>query len=538
MSSKTFLVAEREYLENLKTKTFWIGIISFPVILSLAILVPMWLEKNKDVRKYAVIDQSEKGWLLRAVEERADSPDLVKVLRLARDAAKDSKQDEKLPPEVRKASDQLKDISDQQIEMAQTFLSMSPSQQSSVIEQARALGMEVPEDQIAKLAEAREELRRWWKQLPPDEAKKLASGLTKSQYRRVTFDDLGSDAQAAQDALNKKLDKGEIFAYFVINQDPLATSEGCKYVSKNLTDDDLRRWFSDLATAEVQSRRIADAKIPREVAKKIQEPLKFEGKKLSAAGVEEKVETKDTIRQWAPVVFVYLLWISVFMTASMLLMNTIEEKSNRVIEVLLSSVSPMQLMAGKIAGIAATGLTVVLSWVVCFFVGIKFFLPLVGQLPQGLDLGVILKDPAFLASFVIYFFLGYLLFAALLVAIGSICNSLKEAQNLQQPVVIILIVPLLAMMPIGKDPNGTLAKVLSYIPLFTPFVMMNRAAGPPTTTEYIVTTVLLIAAIVVAMIGAAKIFRIGILMTGKPPKFKEVWQWLKAPVGAVPVRRE
>jgi ABC-type Na+ efflux pump permease subunit len=226
------------------------------------------------------------------------------------------------------------------------------------------------------------------------------------------------------------------------------------------------------------------------------------------------------------------------MTASMLLMNTIEEKSNRVIEVLLSSVSPMQLMAGKIAGIAATGLTVVLSWVVCFFVGIKFFLPLVGRLPPGFDLTIILKDPAFLASFVIYFFLGYLLFAALLVAIGSICNSLKEAQNLQQPVVIILIVPLLAMMPIGKDPNGTLAKVLSYIPLFTPFVMMNRAAGPPSTTEYVVTTVLLIAAIVVAMIGAAKIFRIGILMTGKPPKFKEVWQWLKAPVGAVPVRRE
>jgi ABC-2 type transport system permease protein len=525
MNSKTYLVAEREYLENLKTKTFWIGIVSFPVILSLAILVPMWLEKNKDVRKYAVIDES--GWLLPAVEERADSPDLAKVFRMIRDAAqKDPKSLEMFPAEIRgDLAAQMKDAKDEDLDRAAAFLTMASSPE----------GSSLPEGLRKQLMEGRESIRQWWKSLPPEQAKKLASGLTKSQYRRVTFDDLGADSQ---EALNKKLDKGDIFAYFVVNQDPLAGSEGCKYVSKNLTDDDLRTWFSGLATAEVRARRIADAKVPEEVAKKIQEPLTFEGKKLSAAGVEEKVETKDQIRQWAPVVFVYLLWISVFMSASMLLMNTIEEKSNRVIEVLLSSVSPMQLMAGKIAGIAATGLTVVLSWVVCFFVGIKFFLPLVGELPKGFDLTIILRDPAFLLSFVIYFFLGYLLFAALLVAIGSICNSLKEAQNLQQPVVIILIVPLLAMMPIGKDPNGTLAKVLSYIPLFTPFVMMNRAAGPPTTTEYIVTTVLLIAAIVVAMIGAAKIFRIGVLMTGKPPKLKEVWQWLKAPVGAVPVRRE
>ena len=99
-----------------------------------------------------------------------------------------------------------------------------------------------------------------------------------------------------------------------------------------------------------------------------------------------------------------------------------------------------------------------------------------------------------------------------------------------------LIVPLIVMIPIGKDPNGTLAKVMSYIPLFTPFTMMNRAAAPPTLVEYVTTSILLLVSVGVAMWAAAKVFRIGVLLTGKPPKIREIFRWIKAPVGAVPDR--
>ena len=90
--------------------------------------------------------------------------------------------------------------------------------------------------------------------------------------------------------------------------------------------------------------------------------------------------------------------------------------------------------------------------------------------------------------------------------------------------------PILLMVPIGRDPNGTLAQVLSYIPPLTPFVMMNRAAAPPSTFEYLSTTILLIISIILALWVAAKIFRIGILLTGKPPGAMEILRWLKAPV--------
>src|SRR5690606_2270674 len=120
------------------------------------------------------------------------------------------------------------------------------------------------------------------------------------------------------------------------------------YVSSNLTDTDLREWFGGLATAEVQSRRLESARLDPAVVSWIQTPVRFDSQRVTTTGDVAEVGAQDTLRQWAPVLFVYLLWISVFMSAQMLLTNTIEEKSNRLMEVLLSSISPRQLMAGKI----------------------------------------------------------------------------------------------------------------------------------------------------------------------------------------------
>jgi ABC-type Na+ efflux pump permease subunit len=162
------------------------------------------------------------------------------------------------------------------------------------------------------------------------------------------------------------------------------------------------------------------------------------------------------------------------------------------------------------------------------------FMPGIAGINVDLDLLVLIKDPTYLASFVIYFLLGYLLYAAVLAGLGSLCNSVKEAQNFMTPVMMLMIVPILAMVPVGKDPNGKLAVVLTYIPPFTPFAMMNRAAGPPATWEYVATTLILLVSIAVAFWGAAKVFRVGILMTGKPPKLSEILRFLRAPVGTIP----
>lgn len=425
---KGFLVAQREFMENVRTKSFWFGILVFPVLISLFIVAPRLFEKTRGTRQYAIIDRS--GWLLPAIAPGLDRAD-------------------------------------------------------------RYVRVEAPRNPTSVETE-----------------------------------------------LNGMITRGELFAYFVFQADPVESNDVSRYVSNNLTDSDLQRFVTSLVGEEVQRRRAEREAVDADVVKWIQEPVSVEHRRVSKTGELVIVQPQDRLRQWAPVVFVYLLWISVFTISQMLLTNTVEEKSNRIIEVLLSSLSPLQLMGGKIAGIAATGLTIVSSWIVVFMIATRV-LPNFLEMPSWVNLTDLINDPVYLGAFALYFLLGYLLYAAILVAIGAVCNTLKEAQNLMGPITILLILPLLTMTPIGRDPNGMLAKVLSFVPVFTPFVMMNRAAGPPALWEYVATSVVLVASIGAAMWAAAKVFRVGVLLTGKPPGLGEILRWMRAPVGRVePASRE
>lgn len=517
--NKVLLVAQRELLENVKTKGFWIGILVFPLMFALFIVVPTFLERAKSARQFAVIDES--GWLLQEIERRVITADLTVALQVAAQHHEAATDLDDLPSVLQELAPAIARVD--MVERSRVAAAVvAPSNEQGV---APSSWSPAAADILAK----REALLTWWRDLEPAQA---PSQISKSQYVRRDVETAGPDAQQH---LNGLIGAGELFAYFVIGPDPVNGNAGFKYVSRNLTDDELRDWFSDMASEAIRTKRLAQEEIDPGVARWIQEPARFEVRKVSEAGEETEVGMRDMLRQWSPVAFVYLLWISVFSISQMLLTNTVEEKSNRTIEVLLSSVSPLQLMSGKIAGIAATGLTVVGSWILFFVAGTKI-VPLFLDAPPTVDLSVLATDPVLLGSFIAYFLLGFLLYAAILVGIGSVVNTIKEAQNLTMPVTLLLFVPLLAMIPIGRDPNGLLAKVLSYVPPFTPFVMMNRAAAPPTLVEYVVTTVLLVVSIAVAMWAAAKVFRIGILLTGKPPKPSEILRWIRAPVGVVPNR--
>jgi ABC-type Na+ efflux pump permease subunit len=138
-----------------------------------------------------------------------------------------------------------------------------------------------------------------------------------------------------------------------------------------------------------------------------------------------------------------------------------------------------------------------------------------------------LQSSNLILMFSVYFLLGYLMYAALILALGSVCNTLKEAQSYMGVITMMMMVPLLTMTFIPKDPNGILARVLSWIPIYTPFIMMNRAMADPPLFDLIGTLVLLIIATVGALWMAAKVFRIGILRTGQPPKLVEMLRWLR-----------
>ncbi|MCA8969378.1 MAG: ABC transporter permease [Planctomycetes bacterium] len=620
MVNKTYMVARREFLENVRTKTFWIGILMFPVIWAVVLTVPSLLSKAKSVRKYAIVDKSESGWFTQDFERLTRMPDIVKLLNAWDDESRrdqlpselgggffqflralpEEKLREDLPQLQRfseidpKLLDRIPTLDEEKWSEAKAMFiaafsgdnaelnkdikpvrNLLPGQLVDVRaspEATRGLmswmrpSLEKAEDVrtfvIANFEAMKREfgaLREWWWRLATskDENERKLAQEFKASKEAGRFERVESTSEGD---LRSRVDKGNLFALFIVPEDPVGlrpksektstespedkerSSPKFTYVTtqEHLADQELRDWFQDKATKVVRDRRIAKLRVNESDADWLGSEIRFDEKQMKG-GEEAEVSKGDVVGQFAPVVFVYLLWISVFTIANLLLTNTIEEKSNRLIEVLLSSVSPLQLMMGKILGLAGTGLTMVASWAFFAILGIKLA-PLLGDnfaaTVGNWGLEQIITNPRYLASFLIYFVFGYLLYAALLVGIGSVCNSLKEAQNLMQPVVLMLIVPLLAMIPIAQEPNGTLAKVMSYIPPFTPFVMMNRAGGPPSLVEYGLTTLLLIATVGVAILFAAKIFRIGVLMTGKPPKIREILSWLKAPVGSVYVREE
>ncbi|PIE23076.1 MAG: hypothetical protein CSA62_09330 [Planctomycetota bacterium] len=540
--SKTWKVAQREYAENVRTKSFLIGIFLLPVLLTLSIPLLIWLEGKVDVRKYAVEDRS--GWLLQAIDARTRFPDLLQMYQ-------DHQRGVVVPESVRQTSlwtalekvpsDPLREqlvegmrriygMSEEQL--AEKFKMAAKLLPGSVVEQLEQGGKQ-------QLAEMRRDVTQIFTALAAmkdsERVKAWTAASRNDRFRRI-------EVAGGVEEMQRMLDQGQLFAFFVINEDPVTDDEGCQYFSENFTDTGLQRWFEGLATELVRERRIKKVGIDKKAAGWIAERVQFTEKQRDAeTGESLSVAGADKLRQWAPAGFVYALWIAIFSIAQMLLTNTIEEKSNRIIEVLLSSVSPLQLMTGKILGIALTGLTMVGAWVSFLILGAlggPLINPKVGEIIHELGVVDIVMDPLYLGSFLVYFLLGYLFFASLLVGIGSVCNTLKESQNLMMPVMLVLMVPLLLMVPIARDPNGMVAQVMSFIPPLTPFVMMNRVGGPPELWEYAVTLLILLVSIFMAFRGAAKVFRIGILLTGKRPGFVEVLRWMFAPSGVVPKQED
>jgi ABC-2 type transport system permease protein len=512
---KALLVAQREVKETLKTKGFWIGVLLFPLIFTLMTVGPTYLERKKSVRTYVVRDSS--GWLAREVEREGAVLDTRRLLLEAQKRQLQQKDVDRLPAGLR--------------ELAPIVAKLPPSQLDST---ARALGLNdskpltalSPENQAGVVA-AMPAYRAWWDTASARTVRSVSGSTARARYEKVNA--TGDDV--------KRVANGSLFAIIDVGKDPVASNAGFAMISRNLTDDALKDWFEEVSSSIVRKRRLEQEKISARTAAWLNAPTSFQARTINDKGEESAVGARDRIRQAAPMAFVYILWIAIFSISQGIMLSIIEEKSTRISEVLLSSVSPVQLMAGKILGVAGTGLLTIGTWVASAFFAIKYLPRLMGATTTT-DFSVIVTDPVYMVSFVVYFLLGYLLYAAILMSIGSVVNTIQEAQALMMPVMMSMMLPLLAMVPIGRDPNGTFAKVMSFIPPFTPFVMMNRAAGPPALWEYVVTTILLILAVIGALWASAKIFRIGILMTGKPPKMSEIYQWVRTPVGVTPGRAE
>jgi ABC-type Na+ efflux pump permease subunit len=219
-----------------------------------------------------------------------------------------------------------------------------------------------------------------------------------------------------------------------------------------------------------------------------------------------------------PIAFMTLLMLSVMGSGQGLLTTTIEEKSSRVMEVLLSAVSPMQLMAGKLLGHMGISLLAMSIYILLGLLTLTSF-SLFGLL-----------EPMLILYLFIFFVIAFFTIGSLMMAAGAAVNDMREAQSLMTPLMLIMILPWFLMFPISRDPNSTLAIVASFAPPLNSFGMLLRMAStqPPPLWQVWASIAIGILGVVGATWVAAKIFRIGLLMFGKPPDFKTLVRWVRA----------
>lgn len=221
-----------------------------------------------------------------------------------------------------------------------------------------------------------------------------------------------------------------------------------------------------------------------------------------------------------PFIFLMLIFFGIMTSSQGLLNSIIEEKNDRVIEVLLAAVSPLEMMAGKILGQSAIGLTLVALYAVGGAVAASF---------SGFGSVLSTIGPDKIAVLVLNMLLGFLLFNSMFAAVGSSVNSIKEAQNFITPLMLVIVVPMMFWTAIVQQPHGTLAVVTSLLPPISPLVMIMRVAALPAVPWLQVILSLLILTVAVAAVvwAAARIFRVGILMYGKAPSLAEIFRWVR-----------
>lgn len=221
-------------------------------------------------------------------------------------------------------------------------------------------------------------------------------------------------------------------------------------------------------------------------------------------------------------IFIMLLYMTILLWGVAVQRSIIEEKNSRVVEVLLSSLRPFDLMAGKIVGVGAAGLTQYAIWGI-FSIGLTSYAMSTGQFAQYVSFGW-----STIAFFILFYLLGFLFYSTLFAGIGAVCNTDQEAQQLQTPVVMCLAFTIVIPMAVMQNPDGTFATVCSMIPFFAPILMFMRInILMPPVWQIVLSVAILIASIFVAGVISAKIFRIGILMYGKRPDVREILKWVR-----------
>lgn len=329
----------------------------------------------------------------------------------------------------------------------------------------------------------------------------------------------GLDVAAQREAAKQAVLKGTLDAYVVLPPEIMSESKA-EYYAKSVTDFEGIRAVDRAIETAVVSKRITGAGIdPAQVAA-LTQPLTLKRLKVSDKGEKED----KGVSFFLSLILVMMIYVGTLMWGQIVMTGVIEEKTNRVVEIIVSSTTPQNLLFGKLVGVGGAGLLQFGIWILAL-VGVSVASGSLAFL-SGVDLPEI--NPVLIAAFPVFFLLGFFLYASLYAAIGSAVNTIQEAQNFIFPVMLPIILAMVCWPVVMRAPDSTLSVVLSLIPFMTPILMFLRMSVlMPPVWQIVLSVVLTSLAIAIVIRIAARIYRVGILMYGKPPNFPEIVRWVR-----------
>ncbi|MCC6919111.1 MAG: ABC transporter permease [Alphaproteobacteria bacterium] len=498
------LVAIREYRHHAKSKGFWLMMVIVPLVAALAALIPQWVQENKPTRAFAVIDQAD-GTVLAAIDAALANDEQKRTLAAVKDYAAEHIPAESIPL-LSPFAPARGQITGDDVKAFLAFGGLAKvNELLPVLARPGSPPFVPPAPRFARI------------NIPSDidtAADPAAIGAALSPYLRI-----------------EKPIEGErppwLTAAVIVPADYRLTAPttAIQYWSIYINDFELESLIESALTAEAKRAMYREQGMSNEAVAAIEARRvamqAFNPDKREAGGA---IELQDRLLNFVPAALAMLLWMSIFTVANLLLLGVIEERSNRLIEVLLSSVSAGEFMAGKLFGIAMIGLTILFAWiVVALLILANGSDPTVQFANSAIQL--IFSGP-YIPAFAFYFVVGYLTIASIFLGLGSVCNSQQEAQALLTPLVLTLMLPFFLLLPMIQDPNGPIATVIGWIPIYTPFVMMVRLSTNPGWVELVATGLLTLAFSGLVVWGMARLFKSAVLRTGQPPRLVEMWRMM------------
>jgi ABC-2 type transport system permease protein len=483
---RTLLVARSEFLKYVTRRGFIISLVMFPIWVVVGGVVPQWIESKTPTRSFTIVDRTG-GQFAQAV---------------AHAVAEDTESAER---------DALAGYAATNVDMAR-LRAQAP---------ALAAILDAPSGDWRALAQYREAggmAALLWK-IAPYKKTDAAFEPPRPRFHLASPGLLGrvSDAMFPGAANARLSGTRPLYAVVLVPKGFSGARDGpeAEFWSNNASDPELEHFVQRALTGEL--RRQALMKIAPEVAPETLTPsARLRSLDPAASGGNHEVSLADQARSYAPAVLAFLLLLTIFMNAGALLSGVIEEKSSRIVEVMLSCVTPVEFMAGKLLGAAGASLLTLFLWAAMAVVGAAVFLPGAAANSGSLLFGIL--STGLLPMLLLCFVCGLLIYASIFLAIGSMATSIQDAQALVGPTMIRVMAPLIMMPALLHDPNGTISTALSWIPVYTPFFLMFRLPWHPPLFETVGATILMLATTVFLVFQMGRVFASHVLTAERPPR--------------------